>query len=302
MDFKIDYAVISNNRNPEYTKLFPYIQKRWNQLGIKTILVDVMGIDDTLATDPCKASGIKDHFGNIAYPIHLPTAPKILDRWFEIMISRFWIATHECFRDSVLVISDGDLFPINKKYIYQPSYKIDMYDTVNRRNCLVTTNQYPNGQSLATYTYGLGSTFNNVINCQSLKDLYKLAESLCYKKAKFYANDEHIMNYIYDTWIGRVCKIQNRKWLGMVQEMNNLYDYQIDLLNSWQDLCPFIEFHNMRASTMTEERWNKLFKLLEGFDKYNITPNNWFFESIIDPWTDTIITKNGELILGDEYK
>jgi hypothetical protein len=53
----------------------------------------------------------------------------------------------------------------------------------------------------------------------------------------------------------------------------------------------------MRASTMTEERWNKLFKLLEGYDKYDITPNNWFFESIENPWRDTLITKNGELLI-----
>lgn len=321
---KPDYAIISNNQNPEYTKLFPYIQKRWNQLGIKTVLVSCHEDNDYLPLN----TYIEDDFGNITFKVKVnsPGQHEVLHRYFRIMMSRFYVAAVlPQLQDKLLVISDGDLFPINQRYILQPSCNVDIEEVCVKRNGIVTTNQYPNGKSLATYVYGKGSTFTRLfdIHPTELKAFAKYriqdgrfndhdlgygsflstCSDLAWRMARIYANDEHILNYFLDTFNGEVYKCKNRKWLEQVQEMNNLYDYQIDMLKTPFDLCPFIEFHNMRSSTMTEDRWNKLFGLLEEFDKYPITPNNYYYESIDHPWTDTIISKDGELILSqDNYE
>lgn len=305
----IDYAIISNDQNPEYVNLFPYIRKRWNQLGIKTIYVDVK-IRTELEYDQFGTISIRhrnDKFGNIVLKLEIPKSPRILHRYFDVMIARFYVATLEEFRTNRIIIADGDLFPINKKYIYQPSFTRDMEDCIgyNNMKSLITTNMYADGTPLATYMYGYGEAFYTMMGYpKSIEDVYRYAESLAWKYAKIYANDEHIINMMIKHAVPDIAlfQIANRKWVEQSQEMNNLYDYQLDLLQGWQDLCPFLEFHNMRASTMTEERWEKLFSLLEEYDKYDITPNNWFYETINNPWRDTIITKEGYLILGDEYE
>jgi hypothetical protein len=163
---------------------------------------------------------------------------------------------------------------------------------------------YPNGNALATYTYGLGRSFKQLrYKYDGFMDLVKSAEDYAWSKGRMYMMEEEFLNHLYDNYPGMI-KLDNRKWVEMCQEMNNLYYYQIELLQSWQDLCPFIEFHGMRTSLMTDEMWHKFFTLLEEYDEYDVTPPNWFWRTIHkqDRWRDTMITKEGGLILGDEYE
>lgn len=304
-ELKIDYAIISNNQNPEYKDIFPYIQKRWNQLGIKTIYIDCF---ESSPVETFIDIRNKDN-GNIEIRYDYPSLghDRLLDRWFEIMIARFYIAAKlEFLRDKVLVISDGDLLPINRKAVFCPSIQLSggNFSNIINDGGIVTTCMYPFGESLATYTYGLGETFHKLLPFLSIYDLYKDAETFVHKSARMYCNDEYYMNHRYRiTSEVTLYALRNRKWIEGMQQMNNLYYYQIPLLMSWVDLCPFVEFHGMRKSVMDNYMWDRLFKLLEEYDKYDITPNNYFYESIKteDLWRDTMITKQGLLIPGDEY-
>jgi hypothetical protein len=295
------YAIIANDQNPEYKDLFPRIKKRWNQIGIKTVYIDCHK-----TTNSSGFSRTEDRKGNITYTLHVSEnlIPRVLFRWDWVMLARYFIAAQIGFEDDILIISDGDLYPINKQYIYRPSITLpDSWMKTVLSKSLVSTCMYPEGYPLATFTYGYGKIFQKLANLKVnsyISYLDNCAEQ-CWKHSNMYASDEHI-----EWWLSQENKVNwriltNRKWIEAVQEMNNLYDYMIPKLRSWRDLSPFIEFHNMRASTMTNKLWNKLEKLLKEFDEMEITPNNYFYEMIDKPWRDTRITRQGELILGDEY-
>lgn len=294
------YAIIANDQNPEYKDLFPRIKKRWNQLGIKTVYIDCYKTNDS------GYSRTEDRNGNITFTLHVPIdmIPRVLFRWDWVMLARYFFAAQPGFDNDIMIISDGDLYPINKQYIFRPSIKLpESWMETTLSDSLVSTCMYPEGYPLATYTYGTGKVFRKVIKkYEFYTDFLDYCAEMCWKHSNMYASDEHIV-----WWLAKEHKflkwevLSNRKWIEAVQEMNNLYDYMIPKLRSWRDLCPFIEFHNMRASTMTNRLWNKLEKLLKEFDEMEITPNNYFYEMIDKPWRDTRITRQGELILGDEF-
>lgn len=323
---KIDYAIISENHNPEYLLCYPKIKERWNQLGIKCILVKI----DIATEDPNKSSpymeqnidgkwkgptgsvnevNLKrtDDFGNIVVSLRVNfPLPKVLHRWFGFTIARFWIAAHNELSDKILVISDGDLIPINKKYIYQLAYRFPLCELICRNRVLVCSNMYAEGNFPATFTYGLGSTFKKLFSeCDdklSFDDLIKFAEDRAWYLSKMYLTEEQLMNYLYKKY-DNICKwAGNRMYTEHGQDMNNLYDHQIDLLNCPQDLAPFVEFHSFSTTSMSiNNRWDRLFHLLSEYDKMDITPNCWFYNTVIYKWRDTKVTKNGLVILGDEY-
>lgn len=298
---KIDYAVISNDQNPEYKNLFPYIQKRWNQMGIKTIYLDCHINEGVGSLFEPLFVGETDKFGNITFNVTLGDHPdKVLWKHFRTTILRFWFVNKfgDAYNDIVLIMSDGDLFPINKQYIYKPSVMIDM-DKSLMSNHLVTTNHYIDHNFLATYTYGTGVAFKKLLPFTTFNDLIYDATNVAWKNGWMYLMEEQYLNYMVNMkHMVVVDKVLNRIEKEMVHEMNNLYEFQIDYLNRWQDLCPFIEFHNMRASTMTKEKWNKLFKLLAEYDMFEITPPNYYYELIPEPWKDDVIW-NGQFYKGN---
>lgn len=312
VELKIDYAIISNNQNVEYTGLFPYIRDRWNSLGIKTIYINCFEDESITDLKDTDLEPVPDEKGNlhIDYPYKPLGKDRLLDKWFEIMISRFWVAGLDQFLNKTLVISDGDLYPINRLAVTCPSVILDhnKFKSYIDNGYLVTTCLYPFGDSLATYTYGKGSTFSKVLPYARISEVYKDAEQYVRSTARMYANDEYYINHKYrqasdKLAISGVIQLRNRLWREGFQQMNNLYHYQIPLLKTWEDLCPFVELHGMRLSDMRGKHWSHLLSLLEEYDKHQITPPNYFYESIKreDLWKDTIITKQGLLIPGDEY-
>lgn len=286
--------ITSNNQNLGYINLFPWIKKRWDQLGIKSIYVSCSDTDKFYHPEDTEV---------IEFKISNNT-PLLLDKHFEETMSRFWIAS-TLQTDETVVISDGDLMPINKKYIYKPGYNIDI-ESMTKLGNLVSTNIYPTGDILATYIYGKPRYFKELLfpEFDTFEEVLEDANELAYNTGTMFLKEEKYLNRKLKQlgyWESRIVRTDNRNWTEKCQEMNNLYQYQIDLLKTPGDLAPFIEFHGMRSQYMTVNRWTKLFDLLSEFDKLDITPNNYFWSTVKDKWKDTIITKDGYVVLGDEY-
>lgn len=297
---KIDYAIISVDDNPEYADCISNVQNRWNQLGIGTIVLKVhKGRHNVWRRDIILTPNTLNH------EIHLycnDLNPRVLHKYFVTTIVRFWFASHPMLLDKVLVISDADLIPINKRYIFQPAYKFPMNQLLSDGK-LVCTNQYAEGDFPSTFTYGLGSTWKSLFDFDSsLQSVIDKAEEYAWESHTMYLREEQYMNHLYREHDNICIGVGNRFYREGVQEMNNLYDHQIDFLNSPTDLAPFVELHSFSATSMSKNnRWYKLFRLLEDYDKLDICPNCWFWNTLPDPWRDTVVTKNGLVILGDEY-
>lgn len=318
--FKIDYVIIANNQNYEYKGMTHYMITRWNQLGVKVLYLNCFDYgtpswgkhyhinrEQFSMLDKCRKE-LETSNGNLIIDIDLPKYPKVVQRWFPLMISRWMIASvWDFLQDKVVYIGDGDDFPINKTTIYEPAYGVDLNQLTRVEKKVVSTACYWDGRSLASQ-YALGSTFRKILPFNSIEEVIADCEKENWRRGMMYATDEWYMNWQYDKFVVKgkntiLHKVKNYIWAEGTKDMFNLTVNQIDLISKPLQLSPFISFHGARTSQMTDKKWNKLLDLCIQFDKYNIVPPNYYYETIPekDRWRDTVITKDGYVMLGDEY-
>ena len=289
----IDYVIISCDQNPDYKNLMPYCIKRWNDLGVKVIYID---IDEDHINPDFNMVKIPMDYG---YLIKLPKFnpyPKVLHRYFYITITRFIAACDPDLSKKVITISDADLFVVNKNLYLKPGINNNLIQEVTNQNKLVCLTKYcsdyTNPPELMSIDEGfyhypnacnqiaLGETWQLCLNdmfIQGVNSVMRFAEEMAWNIGRVYMNEEHYISQLYENKLDKLIVYENRIENCREAHMFTLKDHQLKNIHSWHDLCPFIEFHGIRPSYTSNQFFDKFFNLVDDFDRYDIPCPNYFY-------------------------
>jgi hypothetical protein len=145
---KLEYAIVSSDRNPEYLDYWPYVAKMWQRIGIKPVL---FYIDREPPADNAEECGIVHHVQPIDWEISQ-----------QAQCIRFWAAK---VLDKPFIISDIDMLPISKEYYENGASQIGDKGIVSYSSDIIKYRWYrTNPQYPMCYLAGDPETFINVLD------------------------------------------------------------------------------------------------------------------------------------------
>ena len=195
MKDNIDIVLVSTNDDPRYNEFWPMIRDRWISLGVKPICIQVSNKWDN--------DHIDDHidyaFLNLKIPQNLNN--RISGR--IAAISRLYAV--KWFSDKICMISDIDLYPLNKDY----------YDLISKRlnhNNVVISNYMPYSEKQKSirefrmcHIIGNTNLLSKIFNSNKRDSLYEytintVVKSLNESNKIWVASDElYITKRYYET-------------------------------------------------------------------------------------------------------
>lgn len=193
---KIDRVILSTDNHPNYIQFWPIVAKAWNKLGIKPTLAFIGSIDVE----------IDKSIGDVFYfePI------KNIKTSFQAQTIRLLLPA--LFPDEVCLISDIDMFPLQKEYfqdsiknIEDDSFVVYRYDEAFKR--------YP-----MCYVSAKGSVYKSIFKINKISDFQKTIKK--WKKLKLgWHTDETVLYRSLHAW-----KDFDKKCILLNHNANNRID------------------------------------------------------------------------------
>lgn len=281
VDNFIDYVVIQHDGCEEYTHWLPNIVKRWNDLGIKVI---------EYFTDKSKVfegfEKTQKEIGNWYITSGVPNFPREVRRDFVNQFMRYFIPLEPEFKNSVVVIGEADLMPINRNVLLKPSFGYNAKGIIEEGG-MYFTNQYTAKRFRACWCVSKGEGYSKLINANNIEELIDNIMEYQYSIGQIYKSEEEYITHNIEKLDLEVVLMPNR--FGDIDQLSTMRPNQIIYLEKWEDLMQFADLHAIKKSYMSQRDWDYLSDLLEEFDKHDINVPYYFMPTIEDKPLNTYL-------------
>jgi len=235
---KVDYVVIASDDNPMYLDFYPIVAKRWNDIGIKTIMIHITNEDSEIENEYGIYRKVKT-IGNI-------------NSGLQSQISRLYASV--LYPEYNLLMSDIDMLPINTDYY------INGAEPIKEEDIYIYTGQpyghvpyYP-----MCYILGKGSVLSEALD---IKDMS--FEKYVYMIYDIYHgvwdSDENFMYDRFNKWN----KFKDNIIINNTRDLSHRIDrYQWSYTEDKLKSGYYIDSHLLRPYNKYKDEINKLIKSL----------------------------------------
>jgi hypothetical protein len=230
---KIDYAIVSSDKNPLYLDFWEIVRYAWIKIGIKPILVFISDKDDIEIHDD--------------YIIHSIKEIENINTGFQSQISRMYISRY--YKNSVLLTSDIDMIPLSKSFFNNITNDIE--DT---NLAILSSDAYGTGRYPICYNVAKGKTYCDILDSDCSFEIY------CKKLETFgwgWNTDELYFGLMVDKYDqNKIVKIKRGWGTGIADRRIDRvrWSYNIEKINSGF----YIDCHSKRPFGLYKNELEKL--------------------------------------------
>lgn len=239
---KIDRVILSSDNNPTYLPFWPLAAQAWQKK---------IGVRPTLALIATKDVEVDETFGDVIRFEPIEGVPNgLYAQVIRILLPCF-------FEDDVCIISDIDMFPMNKDYFVKSVEKFpdDVFVTFRDQadSYYTSNNIYP-----MCYNVAKGKVFKEILGLNSLEEIPEIVK----KWASYnlgWNTDEIILGRYLNSWSekdSRFVKLGQR----VTRRLDRIYWFYYDWLveQNW-----YIDVAPLRPYSQYKDEIDRIAKLMQ---------------------------------------